>query len=127
MYRDRTWTGDLEVGQVVTVTYSVTVGDEPDATMRNVVTSDDDRAVCVPAEDGNADCTTEHHTPPAEEPGVDEPAGDEPAEDEPDAPLPQTGASLRTWALMSGLILLAGGLGLLASSRRRAGAAHAGS
>ncbi len=121
-----TWTGDLEVGQVVTVTYSVTVGDEPDATMQNVVTSDDDRAVCIPAEDGNADCTTEHHTPPAEEPDVDEPA-EEPAKDDPDAPLPQTGAGGRGWALMSGLILLAGGLGLLASSRRRAGAAHAGS
>ncbi|NED98546.1 hypothetical protein G1H11_24940, partial [Phytoactinopolyspora alkaliphila] len=55
-----TWTGDLEVGQVVTVTYSVTVGDEMGASLLNVVTSPDERGVCVPAPDGNLDCTTSH-------------------------------------------------------------------
>lgn len=99
-----TWTGDLDVEQVVTITYSVTVGDEADATMRNVVTSDDERAVCVPAEDGNPDCTTDHHTP---------------SEDD----LPDTGSSLAPWVLVGGLVLLLGGLGLAASTRRRAGAA----
>ncbi|WP_162606555.1 LPXTG cell wall anchor domain-containing protein [Jiangella asiatica] len=96
-----TWTGDLEVGQVVTITYSVTVGDEADATMRNVVTSPDDRGECVPAADGNPDCETEHHTPGA---GPD---------------LPDTGTNLTTWFLISGLILLIGGLALAASVRRR--------
>ena len=98
-----TWTGDLEVGQVVTITYSVTVGDEADATMRNVVTSPDDRAVCVPAADGNAGCETDHHTPD-EQPGPD---------------LPDTGADITGWFLTGGMALLIGGLVLAATHRRR--------
>ncbi|PZF86302.1 DUF11 domain-containing protein [Jiangella anatolica] len=98
-----TWTGDLAVGQVVTITYSVTVGDEPNATMRNVVTSPDDRAVCVPAADGNPDCRTDHHTP-----------------DAPPAPdLPDTGAGLTGWFVTGGMVLLIGGLVLVATHRRR--------
>ncbi|TDD72737.1 DUF11 domain-containing protein [Jiangella aurantiaca] len=98
-----TWTGDLEVGQVVTITYSVTVGDKADATMRNVVTSPDERSVCVPAADGNPDCKTDHHTP-----------------DEPPAPdLPDTGAGLTGWLLTGGMALLIGGLVLAATHRRR--------
>lgn len=57
------WSGDLEVGQVVTITYSVTVGDRENAELRNVVTSEDPRGTCVDAADGNPDCRTEHHTP----------------------------------------------------------------
>ncbi|TDD65925.1 DUF11 domain-containing protein [Jiangella aurantiaca] len=98
-----TWTGDLEVGQVVTITYSVTVGDKADATMRNVVTSPDENAVCVPAADGNPGCQTEHHTPD-EEPGPD---------------LPDTGTSLTGWFLTGGMALLIGGLVLAATHRRR--------
>ncbi|WP_162606119.1 LPXTG cell wall anchor domain-containing protein [Jiangella aurantiaca] len=96
-----TWTGDLEVGQVVTITYSVTVGDKADATMRNVVTSPDENAVCVPAADGNPGCQTEHHTPDA---GPD---------------LPDTGTSLTGWFLTGGMALLIGGLVLAATHRRR--------
>ncbi|NDL58600.1 DUF11 domain-containing protein [Phytoactinopolyspora mesophila] len=106
-----TWTGDLEVGEVVTLTYSVTVGDSPNATMRNVVTSDDDRAACVPAEDGNADCTTEHNTPEGEEP---------PGKEPPRQPtLPDTGSGLAGWVLIAGLVLLFAGLSLAATTRRR--------
>ncbi|WP_165367841.1 hypothetical protein, partial [Phytoactinopolyspora endophytica] len=103
-----TWTGDLEVEEVVTVTYSVTVGDEPDATMRNVVTSDDERAVCVEAEDGNADCKTDHHTPsaepPAEQPPGEQPPGDQPPGAQPPSPqppLPDTGSGMPIWVLVA--------------------------
>lgn len=57
------WSGDLAVGQVVTISYSVTVGDQEDAELRNVVTTIDPRGTCVDAADGNPDCRTEHHTP----------------------------------------------------------------
>lgn len=96
-----TWTGDLEVGQVVTITYSVTVGDEQEATMRNVVTSPDDRSVCIPAADGNPDCATEHHTPGAS------------------PNLPDTGVDLTMPMLLGGMVLLLGGTGALTATRRR--------
>lgn len=86
-----TWTGDLDVEQVVTLTYSVTVGDALDATLANVMTSDDDRAICVPAADGNPECATEHHT--SAQPG-----------------LPSTGLGVSMWVLFTiGLALLIGG------------------
>jgi uncharacterized repeat protein (TIGR01451 family) len=94
-----TWTGDLEVEQVVTVTYSVTVGGAPQATIHNVVTSPDERGVCVPAADGNPDCQTAHHTPA------------EPV-------LPRTGMGMVA-LLFTGLVLLAGGLVLLVLAMRR--------
>ncbi|WP_243229674.1 hypothetical protein [Microbacterium sp. CIAB417] len=93
------WTGDLAVEQVVTITYSVTVGDEQDAEFRNVVTSDDPRGTCVDAADGNPDCETAHRTPG---PGL---AG--------------TGLELSPWVLASATVLLGGGLLVLLSSRRR--------
>src|SRR5690606_12110850 len=49
------WSGDLAVDQVVTITYSVTVTGGGDGTLANVVTSDDSRGECE--EDG---CETEH-------------------------------------------------------------------
>ncbi|WP_158602969.1 DUF7927 domain-containing protein [Jiangella rhizosphaerae] len=104
-----TWTGDLAVGQTVTITYSVTVGDEDNATIRNVVTSPDDDGSCVPAPDGNPDCKTEHYTPGAEPP----------APDEQDDDLPDTGADLTRWFLTGGLALLIGGLVLVAVHGRR--------
>ncbi|WP_203337310.1 DUF7927 domain-containing protein [Nocardioides limicola] len=55
-----TWTGDLGVGEVVTLTYSVTVTEGGDRELRNVVTSADERSVCAPAEDGNTGCATTH-------------------------------------------------------------------
>ncbi|EEB9150770.1 hypothetical protein XL14_24440, partial [Salmonella enterica subsp. enterica serovar Paratyphi B] len=45
------WDGDLAVGAIVTITYSVTVADTGDSTMTNVVTSPG----CLD------DCTTEHY------------------------------------------------------------------
>ncbi|WP_210649050.1 DUF11 domain-containing protein [Nocardioides sp. SYSU D00065] len=54
------WTGDLAVGASATITYSVTVRANGDNRLRNVVTSNDPRSVCVPAPDQNADCTTTH-------------------------------------------------------------------
>ncbi|NEE03275.1 DUF7927 domain-containing protein [Phytoactinopolyspora halotolerans] len=116
-----TWTGDLEVDEVVTVTYSVTVGDEPDATMKNVVTSDDERAVCVEAADGNADCKTEHHTPSAELPGPQPPGPQPPAPQPPGAqpPLADTGSTVPMWVLVAGVVLLVGGMALASATRRR--------
>ncbi|NED98536.1 DUF11 domain-containing protein, partial [Phytoactinopolyspora alkaliphila] len=56
-----TWTGDLDVGDVVTLTYTVTVNDVGDYELTNVVTSpDEERSRCVPAPDENPDCTTTH-------------------------------------------------------------------
>jgi hypothetical protein len=50
-----TWHGDLAIGQVVTITYSVTVNDNGDGAIKNVVTSPDKTAACVPAADQNPD------------------------------------------------------------------------
>src|SRR5690606_36297226 len=51
-----TWSGDLALGEVVTITYSVTVTGGGDGTLANVVTSDDPRGECV--EEGG--CVTTH-------------------------------------------------------------------
>ncbi|MBW1638654.1 DUF11 domain-containing protein [Microbacterium resistens] len=56
-----TWTGDLAVGEVVTVTYSVTVTGAGDMTLTNVV-APGENGECVPAGDQNPDCTTTHQT-----------------------------------------------------------------
>ncbi|MGN6125627.1 MAG: DUF7507 domain-containing protein, partial [Humibacter sp.] len=53
-----TWNGDLAVGQTVTITYSVIVTAAGDGTLVNTATSDG--GTCVPAADGNPDCTTTH-------------------------------------------------------------------
>src|SRR5690606_6787045 len=50
------WSGDLAVDQVVTITYSVTVTGDGDGTLANVVTSEDPRGECE--EEGG--CETEH-------------------------------------------------------------------
>jgi fimbrial isopeptide formation D2 family protein/uncharacterized repeat protein (TIGR01451 family) len=57
-----TWTGDLAVGQVVTITYSVTVTGKGDMILTNKAAPGDDRGECVPALDQNPDCTTTHRT-----------------------------------------------------------------
>lgn len=54
------WTGDLTAGDVVTITYSVTVTGDGDTTLRNTVTSSHAAGVCVTAADGTEDCTTVH-------------------------------------------------------------------
>src|SRR5699024_5591597 len=48
------WSGDLPVGEVVTITYSVTVTGDGDGTLANVVTTDDPRGECEGV------CETEH-------------------------------------------------------------------
>ncbi|MCP2638169.1 DUF11 domain-containing protein, partial [Microbacterium sp. HD4P20] len=55
------WSGDLAVGAAVTVTYTVTVTGEGDMTLTNVVLPGED-GECVPAADGNPECTTTHET-----------------------------------------------------------------
>ena len=65
------WTGDLAVDQIVTIEYSVTVTDDGDGHLLNVVTTTDNRGACVPAADENPDCTTEHHTPEPNAPGLE--------------------------------------------------------
>jgi fimbrial isopeptide formation D2 family protein len=60
------WTGPLAVGQVVTLTYSVTVTGAGDDSLDNVVTTcaagtaDCTPGTCVPAPDQNPDCATSH-------------------------------------------------------------------
>lgn len=54
-----TWSGDLAVGQTVTIRYSVIVAQGGgNSTLVNQAASDD--GTCVPAADGNPDCRTEH-------------------------------------------------------------------
>ncbi|GAB3615814.1 hypothetical protein GCM10027416_03710 [Okibacterium endophyticum] len=89
-----TWNGDLAVGQVVTVSYRVTVTAEGDNTLLNVVTSNDPRALCDP--DGV--CTTTHRTPP---------------------PLASTGGDLAWPVIFGALTLLILGGGALIITRRR--------
>lgn len=55
------WAGDLAVGAVVTVTYSVSVTADGDMTLTNVVVPGE-IGECVPAADGNPGCTTTHET-----------------------------------------------------------------
>ncbi|WP_430867359.1 hypothetical protein [Demequina aurantiaca] len=55
-----TWDGNLSDGDIVTVTYSVTVTNDGDRTMTNVVAPATPDGTCVPADDENADCTTTH-------------------------------------------------------------------
>ncbi|WP_163543239.1 DUF11 domain-containing protein [Occultella kanbiaonis] len=94
------WTGDLAVGQVVTITYSVTVGDREDAEFRNVVTSTDPRGACVDAADGNPDCRTDHHTPS-------------------DGGLASTGLSIGVGIGIGAVALILLGVVTLVTSRRR--------
>lgn len=82
------WTGDLAVGQIVTVTYSVTVRGTGDDALINTVTSGDGRSICDPI----ADCDTVHRIVPA-------------------PPLAFTGAGLPLGILVTALLaVLAGGV-----------------
>ena len=88
------WTGDLPVDGVVTITYSVTVTGDGDGTLANAVTSDDPRAECDDV------CETEHPVPPTPQPpapptGVD---------------LPRTGVDAGALAGAALVLLLLGAL-----------------
>jgi len=66
-----TWTGELAVGDVVTITYSVIATGDGDGTIANTVTSPDAVAACVPAPDHNRGCATTHRvTDPADPSGL---------------------------------------------------------
>ncbi|WP_223692698.1 DUF7927 domain-containing protein [Leifsonia poae] len=95
-----TWTGNLAVGQIVTITYSVTVTGDGDKTITNVVTSPDADAVCVPAADANPDCRTSHL--------VDPPA----------VGLADTGLDVAGW-LLAALGVTGAGIAALVLRRRR--------
>ncbi|MFD7871870.1 hypothetical protein ACFV3I_15375 [Microbacterium sp. NPDC059771] len=93
---DLTWTGDLVAGDVVTITYSVTVTGNGDGDIDNVVTTDDPRGGCA----ANEPCRTEHDVPPM--PG-----------------LATTGGELPVWSVPIALLLLLVGSGVYVVARRR--------
>lgn len=95
------WKGDLAVGAVETITYSVTVIDDGDTQLINGVTTDDPRGAC----DEPVGCQVEHDKAPT-------PGGE----------LPETGspAPAGLAAGLGMLSLLTGGL-VLAIRRRRVG------
>ncbi|WP_461164335.1 DUF7927 domain-containing protein [Arthrobacter sp. R4-81] len=98
-----TWNGNLSVGDVVTITYSVTTGavGSGDGTLTNIVTPGIG-GVCVPAQDQNPDCTTTHKVTTQA------------------AALANTGTNILT-GLGAALVLLIAGLVMVSVRRRRAG------
>ncbi|TDE11426.1 LPXTG cell wall anchor domain-containing protein [Jiangella asiatica] len=100
-----TITGTLAAGQTVTVTYTVRVepyDEQGDGLLENFLTptGEEPPSECV---ETNLLCT-EHP--------VQEPSGDDPD-------LPDTGANLTTWLLLSGFAMVIGGLAVAATLRRR--------
>ncbi|WP_243074349.1 DUF5979 domain-containing protein [Microbacterium sp. SS28] len=102
------WTvGTLAVGESVTLTYRLTVGETAwDATIHNVVTAVGDVPPSTCADPFDSACTTEHATPP--EPAV------------PSGPLPPTGGTVPLGSLWAGGLLLALGAAAVLFTRRRA-------
>ncbi|MVA75101.1 DUF11 domain-containing protein [Auraticoccus sp. F435] len=102
------WSGDLEIGEVVTITYSVTVTDSGDDRLANVVTSEDPRGAC----DEAVGCQTEH---PKEDGGVGGgglvPGGN-------GGQLPSTGAPDVLAPLVGGLLLVLTGAAVVLRRRR---------
>jgi uncharacterized repeat protein (TIGR01451 family)/LPXTG-motif cell wall-anchored protein len=108
------WSGNLPVGAVATITYSVTVKDSDhlgDLKLRNVVSSPG----CEVINGETPRCRTNHEVPPPVEPPVAPP-------DVPDiGSLPSTGGP-NLVALVAGLVLLlTGGALILPRMRRRQG------
>jgi uncharacterized repeat protein (TIGR01451 family) len=105
------WTGDLAVGQVVKITYTVEATGKGDMRLVNPVTSPDERGVC----DKKVGCTTIHD--------MDDPNGVSPddASDSPDdnGILPDTGAGWTLSGLVVALVLLGGGAAAIALTTRR--------
>jgi fimbrial isopeptide formation D2 family protein/LPXTG-motif cell wall-anchored protein len=89
------WTGDLAVGQTVTLTYSMTVTGKGDGKLANAVTSPDKRGSC----DKAVGCQTNHNAPPP-------PAGAAGGVGE----LPKTGGNLIILVTLAGLLLVGGAL-----------------
>ncbi|TIC85050.1 DUF11 domain-containing protein [Nocardioides sp. GY 10113] len=109
------WSGPLDVGETVTVTYSVTVDDPVtgDGTLGNVVAPDGGIGGTCESE---ADCETATTiTPPP--PGV----GGTNQERPPGVVLPGTGADFGPWLLPLGALLVLTGAAAVAFSRRRRG------
>jgi uncharacterized repeat protein (TIGR01451 family)/LPXTG-motif cell wall-anchored protein len=104
------WSGHLPVGQVATITYSVTVKDTDhlgDLALKNVVSSPG----CEVIDGATPHCTTDHHVSRPSESAAS-------PTQTPAAVLPNTGGPSRApFAL--GLILLMAGSLLVAGSRRR--------
>jgi len=81
-----TWTGDLPVGQKVTITYSVKVTAGGDHRLANVVTSPGKRGTC----DKAVGCQTEHVVASA-------------------GSLPSTGSNAKLQLILAGVLLVTGG------------------
>lgn len=90
------WSGDLARGQVVSITYSVTVKEGGDRALRNVVTTTDPLGACDPS----AACVTQHFVPP--------PPG-----------LAATGGTIAWTAAGFGALALMVGAGMMLAAQRR--------
>lgn len=90
------WSGDLARGQVVSITYSVTVKEGGDRALRNVVTTTNPLGTCDPS----AACVTQHFVPPT--PG-----------------LATTGGTIAWTATGFGALALIVGAGMMLAAQRR--------
>lgn len=101
------WSGDLLPGDIVTITYSVTVTGGGDGRITNVVTSEDPRGTCLAA----SECTTTHTVPPT-------------PTTPPTPGLPVTGLETPAGAFLAAGALAMLGAVLIASRSRRARTRH---
>nr|WP_231747597.1 DUF11 domain-containing protein [Auraticoccus cholistanensis] len=105
-----TWTGDLEVGQVVTFTYTVEVTGDGSDNLVNPVTTDDPRGTC----DEAVGCQTEHPLEDAPVPAPGLGGGGTGV----GGNLPNTGAPAVLGTLLAGLLMVGAGLTVVARRRR---------
>ncbi|WP_158559889.1 LPXTG cell wall anchor domain-containing protein [Prauserella sp. PE36] len=129
------WSGPLDLGESVTITYSVTVNDpvSGDGNLHNVVTTPpgsggEETGGNCPEGSDNADCSTDtsvkEPTPPGanpQEPGDKGGSGIKPV-GKPSGSLASTGADMQLVMILAGLLMLAGTTLLLVSRHRRGNA-----
>lgn len=115
------WSGQVPVDGTVTIAYSVTVkswGAEGDHTVQNVLDSPGCGGICEvtnPVQEPDTPPSSAASNPPtAEAAGGSNP----PAAPQGDSSLASTGVRTAEWGILAGLLLLIGGLVLIAGTRR---------